>query len=248
MHSATILSVLAAAILGLVSAQSTGVPVTGILGNASVVEDNPPGVIYTATLPAKSFFDPQDPRGNIKGSVSAVANSNGIGVAFSVDFSNFPTSGGPFLYHIHAFPVTADGNCNNTLGHLDPYERGETPACDSKLPQTCQVGDLSGKHGAINTSVAGDSYNANYVDNYPSTLPGIGAFFGNRSITVHFANTTRITCANFTLTGSSVGSSPSTNTTGSPTSSTPAQFTGDGNRNAASMLALMTITGLIFFL
>lgn len=96
MHSATILSVLAAAILGLVRAQSTGVPVTGILGNASVVEDNPPGVIYTATLPAKSFFDPQDPRGNIKGSVSAVANSNGIGVAFSVDFSNFPTSGGPF--------------------------------------------------------------------------------------------------------------------------------------------------------
>jgi hypothetical protein len=110
------------------------------------------------------------------------------------------------------------------------------------------VGDLSGKHGAINTSVVGDNYNANYVDNYPSTLPGIGAFFGNRSITVHFANTTRITCANFTLTGSSVGGSPSTNTTGSPTSSTPAQFTGDGNRNAASMLALMTITGLIFFL
>jgi hypothetical protein len=102
------------------------------------------------------------------------------------------------------------------------------------------VGDLSGKHGAINTSIVGDSYNANYV--------GIGAFFGNRSITVHFANKTRITCANFTLTGSSVGGSSTTNTTGSPTTSTPAQFSGDGNRNAASMLTLMTITGLIFFL
>jgi len=151
MHSSTILSVLTAALLGLVSAQSTDIPVTGILGNASVVENNPPGVIYTATLPTTEFNNPKDPRGNIKGSVSAVANSNGIGVAFSVDFSNFPTSGGPFcmftprstyaifranfllVYHIHAFPVTADGNCTNTLGHLDPFERGEvrTPTANS---------------------------------------------------------------------------------------------------------------------
>jgi hypothetical protein len=85
-----------AAFFGLASAQSTDIPVTGILGNASVVENNPPGVIYTATLPTTEFFNPEDPRGNIKGAISAVANSNGIGVAFSVDFSNFPTSGGPF--------------------------------------------------------------------------------------------------------------------------------------------------------
>ncbi len=96
MLSAGILSVLTAALLGLASAQSTNIPVTGILGHATVVENNPPGIIYTATLPTKEFFNPADPRGNIKGSVSAVANSNGIGVAFSVDFSNFPTSGGPF--------------------------------------------------------------------------------------------------------------------------------------------------------
>ena len=96
MHSAAILSVLTTALFGLASAQSTDVPVTGILGNASVVENNPPGIIYTATLPAKGFFNPEDSRGNIKGAISAVANSNGIGVAFSVDFSNFPTSGGPF--------------------------------------------------------------------------------------------------------------------------------------------------------
>src|ERR1700678_2430282 len=96
MHSTTVLPVLMAALVGLVSAQSTDIPVTGILGNATVVENNPPGVIYTATLPTTEFNNPQDPRGNIKGSVSAVANSNGIGVAFSVDFSNFPTSGGPF--------------------------------------------------------------------------------------------------------------------------------------------------------
>jgi hypothetical protein len=96
MHFAAILTVLTAAISGLINAQSTDVPVTGILGNATVVENNPAGIIYTATLPKTQFFNPADPRGNIKGAVSAVGNSNGIGVAFSVDLSNFPTSGGPF--------------------------------------------------------------------------------------------------------------------------------------------------------
>jgi len=96
MRSIATLSVLTTTLLGLVGAQSGGTVVTGLLGNATVVENNPPGVIYTATLPAVEFNNPSDPRGNIKGSISAVANANGIGVAFSVDFSNFPTSGGPF--------------------------------------------------------------------------------------------------------------------------------------------------------
>ena len=30
-------------------------------------------------------------------------------------------------------------------------------------------------------------------------MPGIGAFFGNRSIVFHYANKTRISCANFAL-------------------------------------------------
>jgi hypothetical protein len=96
MHSVAILSVLTTALLSLVGAQSNDTVVTGILGNATVAENNPRGVIYTATLPSVEFNNPSDPRGNIKGSISAVANANGIGVAFSVDFSNFPTSGGPF--------------------------------------------------------------------------------------------------------------------------------------------------------
>jgi hypothetical protein len=103
MHSVAILSVLTTTLLGLVGAQSGGTVVTGLLGNATVVENNPPGVIYTATLPAVEFNNPSDPRGNIKGSISAVANANGIGVAFSVDFSNFPTSGGPFCMLLPRF-------------------------------------------------------------------------------------------------------------------------------------------------
>lgn len=61
----------------------------------------------------------------------------------------------PFLstvYHIHDAPVPADGNCTGTLAHLDPTQRGEQPPCDSTKPQTCQVGDLAGKHGKITSS------------------------------------------------------------------------------------------------
>ena len=59
----------------------------------------------------------------------------------------------PTVYHIHDQPVPADGNCTATLGHLDPFIRGEIPPCDPTQPETCQVGDLSGKHGNITVSV-----------------------------------------------------------------------------------------------
>jgi hypothetical protein len=81
----TTTSVFLTALLASVSAQSNTVPVTGSLGNATVVENNPPGKIYTATLPTNEFFNPEDPRG-----------PNGIGVSFQVSFENLPTSGGPF--------------------------------------------------------------------------------------------------------------------------------------------------------
>lgn len=219
-------------------------PVTGLLGNASVVENNPPGVVYTATLPDKEFFNPNDPRGNIKGSVVAVANPNGIGVSFQINFQNLPTSGGPFLYHLHAFPVPSDGNCTKTLAHLDPYQRGEDPVCNSSLPQTCQVGDLSGKYGKITQ----DPFVASFSDDFASTAEGIGAYFGNRSFAVHFGNKTRITCANFTLTaGSVVG-----NTTAKPSPTStggPIQFSGlaTSGKSIGSGLSLMA-AGVFFFL
>ena len=58
------------------------------------------------------------------------------------------------VYHIHEKPVPADGNCTGTGAHLDPYKRGETPPCDASKPETCQTGDLSGKHGNLTTSPA----------------------------------------------------------------------------------------------
>ncbi len=45
--------------------------------------------------------------------------------------------------------MPANGNCSATLAHQDPYIRGEIPPCNATAPETCQVGDLSGKHGNI---------------------------------------------------------------------------------------------------
>ena len=56
------------------------------------------------------------------------------------------------VYHIHDQPVPSDGNCTKTLAHQDPTERGEIPPCDPSAPETCQVGDLAGKHGNITSN------------------------------------------------------------------------------------------------
>ncbi|QPH03907.1 hypothetical protein C2857_000340 [Epichloe festucae Fl1] len=155
---------------------------------------NNPNVIYQATLPKDAFFH-GNLNGNVRGSVRAQPGPDGKGVKFDVHFENFPNpkEGGPFIYHIHVAPVPASGNCTETLAHLDPYKRGEDPPCDVSKPQTCQVGDLSGKHGKIMQ----DPFRVQYVDPYASLAEGTPGFFGNRSIVVHFGNKTRITCANF---------------------------------------------------
>jgi len=256
MVAITLISVSLAALLSCVGATDI---TTGALGNATIVSNNPPGVVYVATLPTREFNNPDDPHGNIKGSVAATANPNGIGLSISVSFSNLPTSGGPFLYHIHAAPVPADGNCTSTLGHLDPFIRGETPSCDASLPQTCQVGDLSGKHGKIES----DPFVATYSEDFASTVQGLGSFFGNRSFVIHFANTTRITCANFALAGSlappsdsnsscSANSTTSSGNAGSSTTPTTgtgaAQFTGAGAKTVVSTGSLLGVAALAFFL
>lgn len=61
------------------------------------MSNNPVGVVYKATLPESAYFSGAYPNGgNIKGEVTAEANSDGRGVKFTVKLSNLPKSGGPF--------------------------------------------------------------------------------------------------------------------------------------------------------
>ncbi|MCJ1407920.1 hypothetical protein MMC19_001991 [Ptychographa xylographoides] len=183
---------------------------TGPGGNASIQNGNP-AASYEAVLPMNDF----DSAGGIMimGTITGTAAANGTGVMFNVSFTNFPSEAeyGPFVYHIHELPVPADGNCSSTMAHLDPTMRGELHACEAAAPQTCQAGDLAGKHGNITAA----NWNVMYTDLYLSTTPGSPYFFGDKSIVIHSTNATRLTCANFTMVSSTM-----TNSTSSPTPST----------------------------
>lgn len=207
--------------------------VTGKLGNAAIVQGNPVGVTYTASLPNITTSD-------IRGFVAGTSNANGTGVIFNINLSGLPDASlGPFLYHIHDQPVPSNGNCTATLAHQDPYIRGEIPPCDPTHPETCQTGDLAGKHGNITTN----PFQINFLDLYLSTAQGPGSFFGNRSIVIHTSNTTRLTCANFTLTSGNItgfnGTSSGGNGTVTGSNPVPSPFTGGAASTFISVGAMI---------
>ncbi|KAE8152752.1 Cu,Zn superoxide dismutase-like protein [Aspergillus avenaceus] len=165
--------------------------------DAPEVTSSPSDHVYEAILPENPFFDKGSLDGNIRGTVKAQSAADGKGVSFSVSFRNLPNEGGPFLYHIHDAAVPSDGNCTATLDHFDPFNRGESPPCDANEPHTCQLGDLSGKHGKITQ----EPFTKEYIDPFVSLATDSVQFFGTKSIVLHFGNKTRITCANFVKAG-----------------------------------------------
>ncbi|KAH8882208.1 hypothetical protein GQ53DRAFT_701345 [Thozetella sp. PMI_491] len=146
-----------------------------------MVHSNTTGVKYRAVIESDV----------IHGSVTAL--SMGIGINYTIGLHQLPVERGPFKYHIHVNPVPANGSCDATGGHLDPYVRGDSPACDDKAPATCQIGDLSGKYGIV----IGPSGLKMFNDPYTSLDPGSIAFIANRSAVFHDKNGTRVGCANF---------------------------------------------------
>ncbi|KAK2883388.1 hypothetical protein FQN49_000028 [Arthroderma sp. PD_2] len=164
---------------------------TNAVQDAIETVDNPVGPVYEATLLDKDSTE-------IRGSISGTAHKDGKGVVIEVDLSGFRQDEGPYAYHLHVDPVPEDGNCSKTLDHLDPWGRGQKPPCDTPNPETCEPGDLSGKHGKI--AVYGSQhFMAKYHELYASTKPGIGTFFGNRSFVVHNKDGKRVNCGNFKL-------------------------------------------------
>jgi hypothetical protein len=200
---------------------SYGSPLTlpGPGGNATIQTSNP-AATYIAVLPPTNF----DPATGsiITGSITGTATANGTGILLTVNLTGFPSPSlyGPFVYHIHTLPVPADGNCSATLGHLDPTDRGEYHPCEMLAPETCQAGDLAGKHG----NITGTELMTSYQELYLSTTPGSPYFFGDKSLVVHTSNTTRLTCANFVLVeGGGNGTATGTATGATPT---PSAFMG----------------------
>lgn len=151
--------------------------------SAPIVSDSPEGAKYVAKFDDK-----------LQGSVEFSSASNGS-VTVNVDLDGFPSSGGPFTYHIHEAPVPSDGNCTGTKLHLNPYN-GNPNATE---PSELEVGDLSGRHGAVE----GSSIDESYIDQYISLNENNKAFIGGLSVTIHYKNTSRLACANITEESSS---------------------------------------------
>lgn len=88
---------------------------------------------------------------------------------------------------------------------------------------------MSGKHGKI----ASDPFTAEYTDPYSSLQVGSPSYFGDLSFVLHYANKTRLTCANFvkvetpvptgnhTATPTPTGTGGLPTTTGNPNPTTP---------------------------
>lgn len=64
--------------------------------DATEVTGNPQDKAFVATLPEEPFWSSGSLEGNVKGSVEARAGPDGVGVTYSVKFSNIPKEGGPF--------------------------------------------------------------------------------------------------------------------------------------------------------
>jgi hypothetical protein len=226
---------------------------------APLITNNPSMATYQAIL---------DPQRSPHGTITGVSGNNGTGVDFNINFFDFPDpnvgpyssplpqltfiANQPLEYHIHVFPVPEDGNCGAAGGHLDPYGVTDAYVCSSEAGlDKCQVGDLSGKHGPVDTAALGTgSFQVKYLDNYLSTTPGDPAFFGNRSIVVHDKDGKRLNCANFVA-----QTAPSTNTTGTvpgnyttspaPTETESAHATGvGGTTTRAGTTASSTSPGI----
>ncbi|OJK00271.1 hypothetical protein ASPACDRAFT_42856 [Aspergillus aculeatus ATCC 16872] len=156
--------------------------------NAPIVWDNNDSVWQVQLLKKDNT--------TVQGHLEASPGPDNVGITIHAKFWGIPTDQQPLLYHIHKKPVPEDGNCYSTSSHLDPYGRTDTPPCDIKAPQTCEVGDLSGKHGPI-WAAPGESVAVSYTDWFLSNVEDTAAFFGNLSVVVHAADNTRLTCGNF---------------------------------------------------
>ena len=207
------------AIISKAAVNASYLPVNG----PAEVQSNLPSATYSAQLPEVAFNELTGTA--VQGTVTGSSNEGDTGVTWTIELSELPdlAAYGPFVYHIHDMPVPGDGNCTSTMGHFDYTNVGEYYTCDTSNPQNCQTGDLAGKHGMIMTS---PTFSSGFVDTYLSTDPSSPYFFGQKSIVIHASNTTRLTCANFMMSGGAGTSTMPSGGASSTPSSPMATFTG----------------------
>jgi hypothetical protein len=160
-------SVLSLIVLGLGAATSSTTAFEGSGETATVHNDTHAATaMSSSTTTATSTAFPQSvtatfpqfgPEQNISGTLTFTPAKGGVGVIITstgdTALHNFPAGLGPFLYHstssiyiilqidllVHVDPIPASGSCLAAGGHLDPLNEGESPPCNPREPQICQV-------------------------------------------------------------------------------------------------------------
>ncbi|KAB8212945.1 Cu,Zn superoxide dismutase-like protein [Aspergillus novoparasiticus] len=139
--------------------------------NAPVTQENDPRLLHQAKLLDKDTT-------TIRGRMTIWSGLNDVGVRVHVLFLGLPKVGQYLTYHIHERPVPDDGNCYGTGAHLDLYKRENKPSCDMSAPQTCEIGDLSGKHGPV-YAPGEQAFEVLYPDYFLSNVPDTAAYYSN---------------------------------------------------------------------
>jgi len=114
-------------------------------------------------------------------------------------------------WHVHTYPISSErdddpGHCDTTGGPWNPHGINGTDNsyalhCNPSSPLSCEVGDLSSKHLALNLSTTLDSVEGRqFLTDTTSWVQGSDSMLG-RSLVIHQADGAipRIACANITL-------------------------------------------------
>jgi len=149
---------------------------------------------HSASAQIIAFADFSHPRNqNAYGQIIFTQQTPNEPTTFRVQLVGSIGSGKSFgEYHVHQFPLD-DSNPNGPCsvqavgGHFNP-NNGVVP-CNPAAPNTCEVGDLSGKFGVLPTSVV----DLTFVDPTLS-LSGPNSIVG-KSLVVHDAGGNRWICA-----------------------------------------------------
>lgn len=148
--------------------------------------DDNPDVKYKAHLDTEELH----------GIVEFYRGKNGT-AKVHVDITGLPEEGGPFYYHIHNNRIPENGDCEMAGTHFNPYDATLADCDEQDGDANCQVGDLSGKHGVMNTTC----FQLTYYDPYISLDPNNKAFIGDRSVVVHFNDMSKMVCSNIFKSG-----------------------------------------------
>lgn len=146
------------------------------------IKKNPRNVVAVADFP---FGGDTQVKENV-----VFSAKEGKHVNVHIDMTGLPKDEGPFFYHIHERSVPGNGNCEAVGLHFNPYNA--SPVCDEqKNDAYCQVGDLLGKHGCINTTC----FELKYSDPYLSLNRKSKSYIIGKSVVFHYPNLTKIACA-----------------------------------------------------